>query len=434
MRGSPGFSTISRLAAVAAVLCLGAGPAWAGAGGESGGGQAIVDSFCALVGMTSCPQLPTISQAVLEIAALTNSAPDYARTVSVGECSVSGTDLLFPSLPCSAIAVSAANRPVLSANAPPKLDSIPLSSLSPLAFAAGVGQAVPVPPGGKGANSFFYAVTSGTNGQPNALDLFFDYPPQTTPTFAKGPVAKISLPLQVLNADGSERPVCGAQHCPASVATLVITAQCTGSSSCLTAAVTGDFGSGTQQTYNANALGVSFALLFGPTPNANQGHATLAVQVPLLVTGPVNPTNCGAAINSNAPDPADCGNDPAYFGVVPTGATLADGVTPNPNVGSPTGINQLSGLPTAFATNDLGFAADVLGGASVGIAPSAAPQCSGGSCPATPVPSTFPFCASFISHGVSQSAVAAFATVGTDGTAYVTSPVGPTAPVACPPF
>src|SRR5207302_11090269 len=104
---------------------------------------------------------------------------------------------------------------------------INLSGLSSLAFmgpTSGPGQAVPVTSGG---NSFFYAVASGANEQPDTLDLIYDYPALTNSTFTKGQlVAAISLPLQVLNANGSERSICGPQaqgsksSCAVSLATL----------------------------------------------------------------------------------------------------------------------------------------------------------------------------------------------------------------------
>ncbi len=84
------------------------------------------------------------------------------------------------------------------------------------------------------------------------------------PVFIKGQtVAKISLPLTVLLGNGSERFVCGALGCPASEATLLISATCTGGPACLAGTVSGDFaGSGTQQTYKAADLGVTFSAAY----------------------------------------------------------------------------------------------------------------------------------------------------------------------------
>jgi len=461
MRGSVRSPHFSRLAGAVVALWLGgAGSAWAGGGGGADAGtlqSSVLNPLCDFLGVTSCPQLPTINQIVLEISALQNTPPNLVRSQVIfvplgpvlGTCSVAGNF----SLPvCDSIAINAVNPPLWSDPGPlgpspialaslSKLTTLPplpvavsnLSSLTPLAFIgplSGTGSAVPVPPGTKGANSFFYAATSWASGQPETLTLFYDYPPQTNPTFAMGQiVAKISLPLEVLNADGSERLVCGPQGCPASLALLQIKANCNGGPGCLIASVKGDFSvPGTIETRRAADLGLQFGLVFSASPNASQRHAIFVVQVPLLVTGPANPTNCGNAINSMTPDVTDCGNDPAYFGVTPSGATNGQ------STGSPTGVNQASGLPTAFKTDDLGSTPAFLA-KPVGIAPLAAPPCAGGACPAQAALSTFPFCASFWANGTSpplHSAVAAFLAIGTDGTTYVSSPVPPFAGLQCP--
>jgi hypothetical protein len=218
--------------------------------------------------------------------------------------------------------------------------------------------------------------------------VIFDYPSLTNSNFTKGQVANVSLPLQVLNSDGSERLICGAQGCPASVATLQISAASNGG---LTASVIGDFSvPGTISTMSASALGIQFSVSFGSSPNSNRSHFILEVQVPLLVT---------------------LGNDPAYFGVVPSG------VIP---------VNELSGLPTAFAS-------DVVPTAKIGVTPEAAPTCNG-PCPSTTFTSTFPFCASFAGNGGGplNAAVATFVTLGTDATTYVSSPVTTANPSGVP--
>jgi hypothetical protein len=255
-----------------------------------------------------------------------------------------------------------------------------MSDLAPLAFTTVKGQAVPVPFGTKGASSFFYAAATGSSGEPNTLTVIFDYPSTTNSNFTNGQVvANVSLPLQVLNSGGSERLICGAQGCPASVATLQISAASNGG---LTANVIGDFSvPGTISTMSAGALGIQFSVSFAPSPNSDRSHFILEVQAPLLVT---------------------LGNDPAYFGVVPSG------VIP---------VNELSGLPTAFTS-------DVVPTSKIGIAPQAAPACNG-TCPSTTFTSTFPFCASFAGNGGGplNPAVATFLMVGTDATTYVSSPL-----------
>jgi hypothetical protein len=393
-------SAISRFAGVVTSLWLcGMGSAWAGGGGSDLGIQSVLNTICADVGMTSCPKVPTITQAILQISGLANAAPDYVRgpqgPIAVAQfsplCSVSSDPILNV---CSqANAINAVNPPAAS---PVAVSDLP--SFTPLAFTTGKGQAVPVPFGTKGANSFFYAVATGPNGEPDTVTVIFDYPPMTNSNFTKGQVvAKVLLPLQVLNSNGSERLICGATGCPASLtslATLQISASCSGGLSCLTANIVGDFSSpGTISTVTADMLGIQLSKSFAPSPNSDRSHFILGVQVPLLVTH---------------------GNDPAYFGVVPSG------VIP---------INQLSGLPTAFTS-------DVVPPSKIGIAPQAAPACLvSGTCP--PLTTTYSFCASFSGNGAGPltSAVATFLSVGTDATAYVSSPVPATlvgSPLKCP--
>jgi hypothetical protein len=431
MRAWVGSLTISRLAAaVAAVWLCGAGSAWAGGGGADGGiVQPFLNGLCQFLGMTnmapSCPQLPRATQVILEYAALATAPPDFVRgpVGAIPTCSVAGD----AGNPCANNALNAVNRPV-----PAPIGLSDLANLTPLAFTINKqGQAIPTEPGDPSAVSFLYAVTTttGVNEQPDTLQLFYDYPPLTSSTFPSGNVvAQISLPLQVLSmTNGSERLVCGPQGCPLSVATLQITA-C--GASCLSANVFGNF-SQTTPMLTAAALGIQSTVVFGSSPNSSKTHAIFEVQVPLLVTGPTSPAQCGKAIAAGTPDPADCGNDPAYFGVTPANAT--NGIA----TGSPTGINQITGLPTAFSTNDLGHTPAALG-APVGIAPSAAPACPGGkACPVTvppalPPPSTFPFCASFSVKGVLNPAVAVFYAIGTDGAAYLSAPIVPPTNVACP--
>jgi hypothetical protein len=394
-------SSISRFAGVVFTgwLC-GMGSASAGDSGSDLGIQSVLNKVCTDVGMTSCLKVPTITQAILQISGLGNTAPDFVRgpqgaIVAQGFsalCSVSGSGGLNV---CSqANAINAVNPPAAS---PVAVSDLP--NLTPLAFTTGKGQAVPVPLGTSGANSFLYAVaTPDQNGEIKTLTLYFDYPVQTNSSIQKGVFANISLPLQVLNSNGSERLICGATGCPASLATLQISG-CNSGPGCvngLAANVVGDFSSpGTISTKSAGDLGIQLSVAFAPSPNSASSHLILKVQVPLLVTA---------------------ATDPAYFGVVPSG------VVP---------VNELSGLPTAFTS-------DVVPASGVGVAPQAAPACPSGTCP--PPITTFPFCASFsgsgsgpLGSGSFHSAVVTFFTLGTDATTYVSSPVTTAgSPLTCP--
>jgi hypothetical protein len=438
MRASIRRSTFSPISgAVVGLWLCSAGAAWAGDGASVGSVQSIVfDPLCQFLGITSCPQFPTVNQLVAEISALQNTPPNVVRNQliglyagldqSSGACSVAGNSFgFFPFVPCDTLAINAVN-PGLSGNVSQKA----LSGLAPLAFAPVQGVNTPVPAGTSGINSLFYAVASGAKEQPDTLNLYYDYPGLTSPTFTNHQVvAEISLPLQVVNADGRERLICGPQapssstaSCAVSLATLQVTAVCSGGVNCLSAVVIGDFtkqGTIDTQSPTAGSLGVHFQFIFAPSPSFSSPHAIFNVQIPLIATGPTpsTVTSCGTEIGNGVPvtppTPDPCGNDPAYFGVTPSGATLPDG-TPNPNVGSPTGINQASGLPTAFTTNTSGV--------KVGVGPSAAPETVGDGTKAT-----FGYCASFLATGAAgiHPAVAAFLSIGTDGTAYASSPIPP---------
>jgi hypothetical protein len=393
-------SAITRFAgAITAAWLCGMGAAWAGTSGSDAFTQGVLDSVCNAVDISteSCPQVPTVTQAILQISGLENAAPDFVRSPQGnflkfgGLCSVSsGTSLPV----CSqANAINAVNPPAAS-----PVDVSDLPNLTALAFTTGKDPAVPVPLGTSGATSFLYAVAtpSDLNGQIKTLTLFFDSTAQTNSNFQKGQVfAQVSLPLALLSGS-TERPICGATGCPASVATLQISG-CSSGAGCvngLAANVIGDFSMpGTIGTMSASQLNIGVSVSFAPSPNSASSHLILKVVVPLLVTA---------------------ATDPAYFGVVPP-----SGVVP---------VNQLSGLPTAF-TGDV-----VQKPSNIGIAPQAAPTCAGNNpCPAHQPTTTYPICASFaggvsgpLGSGSFHSAVATFAAIGTDATAYVSSPVAAT--------
>ncbi len=81
MQPSVGSSGIARLIGAFAALSLSAGPAWAGGAGDLASLEAALDGACTFlqVPMTSCPELPTITQLVLEIAGLESAPPEVPR-------------------------------------------------------------------------------------------------------------------------------------------------------------------------------------------------------------------------------------------------------------------------------------------------------------------------------------------------------------------
>jgi hypothetical protein len=273
------------------------------------------------------------------------------------------------------------------------------------------GQFVPVAAGGTSSFSAVASV-SAASGQSDRLNLYYE-PFPTNVTYPKGQlVAAVPLPLVFLNSDGTERPV---------LASLQISATCTGGARCLTATVVGNFSRDGTQRRSIADLGVTVTL----PPQSPSG--TLHVQVPLLVTGPAGPSDamtCQTALLGGQQDVLHSGNDPAYFGVVP-GAATVDGnpSNPSPNIGSPTGVNQVSGLVTAF-TQNADFPAAFQKGVPVGIAPYPAPSAVTGA-----TTYNFGFCASFWGGNATTTtlnlAAQAFLSIGTDGTTYVTSPIPP---------
>ena len=157
---------------------------------------------------------------------------------------------------------------------------------------------------------------------------------------------------------------------------------------------------GKTKTYSAGALGLNFDFDLGPLPNSSVPHPIVGLQAPLVVT---------------------MQNDPAYFTASPC----------------PSGVNPISGYCQAFTKDLPGFPTKVLGtGTSVGVAPYAAPPCTATTCPSTlPTPPSIPpsyfgFCASFSRNPV----IAAFASIGTDGTTYASTPTpGAGSTSQCPP-
>src|SRR5260370_5234920 len=135
MRTWVGPSAISHFAGVVTAACLcGAGPAWAGDGGSDAGAfQQALNTVCGLVGMTSCPQVPTLTQVILEISSLENTPPDFIRGPQGsfqgfgGLCAVnSGISLPVGS---QNDAIDSVNQP-----APSSLGISYLRRLTPLAF------------------------------------------------------------------------------------------------------------------------------------------------------------------------------------------------------------------------------------------------------------------------------------------------------------
>jgi hypothetical protein len=421
MRTSIRYSTISRISgAVAGLWLCGGGSAWAG-DQDLGFLQPLIgppdgsSGLCKIFGMgpksvdppnppdptrPPCPQLPTAAQAVLEIAALGNNLPEMVRAQDNTPPENSIT----------------AGNPAVAPPTPSTVSGL-LSTLTPLAFVSqSSGTAHPTQLYDPNADAFLYAVAVGAKGptglpDPDTVLFLYDDLFRTNTNFAPNTtVAKFSLPLTVLNKDGTERAV---------PTTLNFVA--TPAGDCSMSTVVGDFkGDGTTQKPSPAQLGIDCSIVFGASPTGTQKHATFEVAVPLLVTGASPPPN----------------TDPAYFYTALKGKT-------NP-------VN--TGVFTAFVSGDPGQPANSgnLGpnGVSIGLAPTAAPLCAGDpstngvTCPTT---AYFALCASLPvnTNGASaqlRPAVGAYYAIATSGETFLTAPFpaavaaeGLTPPV-CPAF
>jgi PEP-CTERM motif len=258
MRETLRGSTVPYLAA--ALFLCGASSALAGDGGASlPVAQATLNTTCATVGISasSCPQLPTINQIVVEIAALLGTSPDQARKAS---------------------------------EVPPG-HAIDASQGTPLAFISPptkTGQPIPTQPNDPAANAFISATTSPA-ASPTSVNLTFGYLPRTNSTFAAGQdVADITLPFIEADQFGNDLGALSG--------TLHITG--TGGTAVDTDVVADLLGTGTPQTYSLAELGMGLTLDFGT------GHEVINVTAPLLIPSDLAPAYSFAAPGFEF-DPAD---------------------------------------------------------------------------------------------------------------------------------
>jgi hypothetical protein len=397
----------------------------------------LITNLCSFLGYTSCPQFPTITQAVLEVAGLETSPPEMVRalndvapgsTVDAGNAAAvnptnsSGTTVPLP-FP-------------LTSTTTPTLSNL-LSTLTPMAFTSAAQQnwnqsaaqmnnttAVATHLYDPAAKTFFYAVASGpppaaVSGLtvPSAINFFYDHPSWPFLNFLQGQMgAKFLLPLMVLNSDGvTERPV---------PAILQYIPPIRGGLPCSASKIVGNFSgapSGTQ-TLMAAQVGVNCAVVSSASPIWPIPHWIFEVQVPLLVTFATDPPyfNTSGAVNMGIP---------GAFSSDVDGTTPTSCASPGPTC--ILGYNPTTGV----------------GGMSIGIAPSAVPLCTSTSCPAptvpptTPPPGIFSFCASLPQNGFGQGLVPSVATyyaLSTAGETLISAALPGVFPAAsasmCPPL
>jgi len=390
--------------AVAAFWACSGTPAWAGDGGEDAAGlNSALRALCNTLGaslLPNCPQLPTITQGVLEIAALNNAPPERVRAfndIALGNHVDAGN----PGRPPATMDPRISTFPVVDTPEMATLSDL-LASSTALAFVSSpAGSSSPATATqfhNLDADTFLFGVTSGFSQavQPDTAFLFYDNTLQTNQNFEPGQViANILLQLVVLNGDFTERLV---------PTTLQIIVPATGSravTDCSASTVVGYFflGNWAPQIKRAADIGLDCAVVFGTSPFSPQTHAIFEVKVPLVVT---------------------TATDPLYFAQT----------SPNsPHLGK-----------NAFRANEKGFTPSVPNilpaGASIGMAPFAAPMgappsCTGDNC--TPLP--YALCASLPGGNQGQGlvpSVAAFYAIATDGEMRLEAPIVPLSPIACP--
>jgi hypothetical protein len=300
MQRSARSSAMARLLGMSVALWSSVGSAYAGHGGaDLPGLQGALDDLCSALQITSCPQLPTVTQLVLEIAGLVNAPPDVIRFEN-------------------AISPTAA----LNAVNPPAGTPFALPNVTPLAFIStsrrgGVASVTEL--GNEDADSFFYAATNGTAGlAPDTLFLVYDYPPLTRSEFEKNRfVADITIPLVVLSNAGIESEV------PTKIQ-IRGTTGCGKKVPCVSTTAVGTFG-GSLRSVDPASLGLNVNLSFKPSVNSRQPHAIIEVQAKLLVTAATDPVYFG--FNPASPAlPEAFSND--ELGFTPGFLGLPVGVTP----------------------------------------------------------------------------------------------------------
>ena len=396
-------SIISRLihAIVTFWLCC-AGSAWAGDGANGVlSPNTSLRELCDFlesfgVPLPSCPQVPSLTQSFLQLAAWELVPTEMLRAtnggIGVGGVLGGAVDAGNPSLPPALIPTTPVTTAITAFPVTgPALSNL-LPNLTPLAFISSVNQgtAAATQLYNRAANMFLYAVASGFldhGRQPDTLFLFYEDTSRTNANLIQGQtVAQISLPLTVLNKDGTER-----------LAMTMLQFGATNAGDCLASTVAGDFsGLGTPQTLTPAQIGVDCAVVFAPSPISAKAHAIFEVQVPLVVT--------------NA-------TDPLYF------------FNPIANIGGPfsTDVIPPPSTPPVLGVN----------GKSIGIAPSAVPLCTPTTCPSQNPPApVFALCANLPGGNgngqVPVHAVAAYFALATTGETLLSAALPAASTSVCP--
>jgi hypothetical protein len=395
------------IGALAALWLWSGEPAKAGDGSDLAGLQTYIDDVCSFFVMTSCPQIPTIAQAVLQVAAFVDIAPEAVRSspafaIPVGPYVDAGNPSHPPGLQCLGTGCVDPLNPISQFPVDPNV----LSSLRPLAFTAATsstGSATPTQLYDPEANSFLYAVggsSSGNTGnsQPDTLVLFYDDPLRTNENFSSGQVvARFSLPLTVLNQDGvTERQV---------AAVLQFKPPPSGANPCSASSIVGDFaGSGKPQSITPPTnIGVNCGVAFTASPLSSHPHAIFEVSARMLITPPTDPVIiAGSPLGFAKPFFGDYGFQPAGGTLGPLGQYIGIG----PNAGPATYTQQTCDPTTGLC-----------------------------SYPAASPPAVYALCADLPPQANGKApvpSVAAFYAIAGDGEVLASAPLAPSISIVCP--
>jgi hypothetical protein len=391
--------------AVAALWLCCAGPAWAGDGGadlaslNTGLGDlcSFFEGLTPPVNLPFCPQAPTITQGILQLAAwslVPNEMISAVNHIPIGQRVNAGSPSIPPVGPTPPPITSA--LPITGT----ELSNL-LANLTPIAFiSSSPGPAKATQLYNTDADVFLYGVASLSNSstqsvQPDTLYLLYDDTSRTNGNLKQG--AKFSLPLVIL-----------AGYPSTPTETLVPTTLqliATSAGDCSASTVSGNFSGKGTQTLKAAQIGVNCAVVFAPSPLSAKSHAIFELAVPLVVT---------------------MKTDPLYFF--------------NP-------ISNLEPVGFSFTADETGFTppsvqppqTPILGanGNSIGIGPAAVPLCTGLPCPPpTPPAPVSALCANLpAGNGNGQApvpGVAAYYAITTVGETLLSAAVPPFSTSVCP--
>jgi hypothetical protein len=484
MRASVASSIISRLAAAVTALWLcGTGAAWAGSGGgaDLASLNTALSDLCTILKVTygvplpSCPQVPTVAQGVLQLAAWNLVPTEMIRATN--------------SIPLKG-AVNAGNPSIPPVGpVPPPITAFPvgggvlsnlLPNLTPLAFKGpdAIGKTVTVTLSTNGATPVAskilnFASTTGLIAGQN-----YSIVDTTTPTAISTGTTLISFTGTAVtmsaNAAGpgvgsgdkiALTPIATATQLddPDAGAFLYAVGSLSASSTQTTQPdsfyILYEDLSRSNQTFNKNQIVAYFSLPLTVLSGGSESLVMTNLQVVAVCDGgpaclqaqaiggmgtpqkPIPTTQLGIKFGLVfAPSPIST-NSHAFFELqvplVITGVCSLNSTPCSPDTDPLYFFNPISNVAFAFTADETGF--PQANGTSIGIGPAAVPLCSGtGPCPPPTPPHFFALCAKLPggnSNGNGQApvpAVAAYYAISTAGETLLTAPLNGFSGSVCP--